>query len=423
MGGQVGVDDLRGREPRWWRWLAFAVLLLGVVWRASAWLREPLLEFEDGAVLFARCFAEADPGRWFEPYGGYVPIGPNVTAWFACRLPIAAIPFAFVALAVALHAAAAASVLHPDWRSLGSFGQRLVVAASVAWLPVTDHLHFTTLSYVQWGMLWWLVVLMLRPPAGSTAARWRHGALVAALVVWHPLAITLAPLWFVRRAREGRREVWLCFVLSGVAYWVVRWFVVTEATDVDPARLGDLAYHWFVRVGVEAVAGTELRPWLLTAAGAWAVWLVAAVVWGAWAWLVVHALRGVAAAARWFAVGVLWLGFVSLAAGLLCRDELVADAYWPVRYYGPGRHAFVAVGVLALLRVASWRVAVPVIVAVTAAVTLAGAERYHRHAERSADVRAFVAELRRQEVERGGRRWIRARMRPKFGWPIVVRPR
>ena len=171
MGGQVGVDDLRGREPRWWRWLAFAVLLLGVVWRASAWLREPLLEFEDGAVLFARCFAEADPGRWFEPYGGYVPIGPNVTAWFACRLPIAAIPFAFVALAVALHAAAAASVLHPDWRSLGSFGQRLVVAASVAWLPVTDHLHFTTLSYVQWGMLRWLVVLMLRPPAGSTAAR------------------------------------------------------------------------------------------------------------------------------------------------------------------------------------------------------------------------------------------------------------
>ena len=412
-----------GREPAWWRFGAWASLLLGVAIVGRAWLFAPVLPFEDGTLLFARSYAEPRLSDWVCEYAGYVPVGSNVSAWLCCRLPTPWIPFAFTLCAMTLHAMAAASVLHPAWRPLGPFWLRFAIAGVAAWLPLGSGLQPVTLSYVQWSMLWWLLVVLLRPCDASAGARWRQGLLVAGLVLWHPLAGALAPLLLWRSVRVGRGEVVGCYVASVCVYWVLRQLVVTEAPGVDVGRLASVPWTWLVRVVLEAFAGYELRPWLVGHAGATGAAVVGGFVLCGAAWLVSRAVRGWAPSVRAFVVGAVWIGLVAVTAAALRRDELDPDAYWPVRYYGIGRLGMLVVVLAALGRVASRRWLLGALLALVGSVALGGSGRYLVHEGGYPAMRRFMDELQRQEGERGGRRWIRARLRKDSGWGILIRPR
>jgi hypothetical protein len=411
------------REPGWWRLGAFALLLLGVALRGGAWLLDPVLPFEDGTLLFARSYAEPRLSDWLAPYAGYVPVGSNVAAWCACRLPTAVIPHAFVGLAMLLHTAAACSVLHPGWQLLGRFRLRLLLAAVVAWVPWSSVLVPTTLSYVQWTMLWWLVVVLLRPCGGTRMARLRHGLAVAMLVLWHPLALTLAPLLALPAVRRGRAAVLLGFVAALVGYWVLRQMVVTEVPAVQVERLALVPTTWLGRVMLEAFAGYELRPWLLAQLGAWSVSAAGLLLAMGWLALVLRARRRWSAPVQAFAVGVVWVGVVALAVAAMRRDQFDPDGDGSVRYFALGRLGLQTLAILALGTLASWRWAAGLGTLVLVVPWLGGVARQAVPAGGAAAMRSFVTELQAQELRRGGRRWIRARLVQDNGWVILIRPR
>jgi len=410
-------------EPRWWRWLAWAALFVGVALRAQAWLVEPVLPFEDGTLLFARSYAEPRLTDWVAEYAGYVPFGSNVAAWLMCRLETSCIPTAFVLLAVVLHTCAAASVLHPDARGLAPFRVRLAIAGCAAWLPLGSAMVCTTLSYVQWSMLWWLLVALVRQSGANRAARWRHGLLVAVLTFWHPLALTLLPLLLLPALRRGRREVAGCFVAAALAYLVLCQLVVTESPATDWSRLSSVPYACVVRVGLESVCGYDLRPWLTAEVGPWAVWAAGLSVCGGWLLLVRQACRRWTVEQRTFVWAACWLGVMAVAVAAVRREELDPEAFWPVRYYRTGRLAFLVVATLALARLWARPWWLALVVAAGGCVSLVGAERYRGHEGGGDAVRAFLVELRSQELERGGRRWIRARLVKRNGWGILIQPR
>ena len=97
----------RAGAERWVRWLGMAAIAGCVAWQTWPWLGEPLLPFEDGAVLLPRHYARFDLLRCFDSYAGYIAFGSNLLAALCCLLPTTWIATAFVVAAAAATVAAA----------------------------------------------------------------------------------------------------------------------------------------------------------------------------------------------------------------------------------------------------------------------------------------------------------------------------
>jgi hypothetical protein len=308
-------------EPRWWRWLAVFGLAVGVMVRGMAWLRAPLLPWEDGSVFFAGNYAEFSLASCVKPYAGYVPFGANTFALLLCRLPTPLIPVGFVAAAMLLQVAAAAALLRPAWRALAPFSVRLMCAAVVGLLPLGSHFEFTTLAYAQWPMLWWLFVTLLEPTANPGARPWGRSALVLVLSLSHPLAFTLLPLWLLPAGLRGHRLLWRTAVFAIAAYWVSSTLLVDPVVQPTLTNTWQLVPTMLVRIGLECVVGLAGWQWL-EAVGQYLPIIVAIAVWLGFALLLRMVWQRFSPTQRGFVAACFFMMLAPLSASLIARPEI-----------------------------------------------------------------------------------------------------
>lgn len=412
-------------EQKWWRWCAALVLLAGLLVRAWAWLSQPLLALEDGALFFARDYAEFNWGRVTMSYAGYVPFGSNVLSLLVCRLPTGWIPTAFVATAVFMMVGCAATLLRPAWSAVATFRVRALIAAALVMVPFGSNLEFTSLAYAQWPQMLWLFLLLLEPPThGPTRVPVLalRGIWVVLLTMTNPLALVLLPLGLARNVRRADRLDWVCYVYALLGYWLVA-LLFTEQhiaptlaalwSRVVPAVGVNVVLEAFVGVGgadALASAGTFVLTGVATLLCV-SLGVVVRMAWPRWS-----------SAARFLVLACLWLLVATIASSLVARPGWTSNEEHCVRYAWLGRAAVWMVATMAIATL--WRFPVALLLVALGAVGLVfGNAPMHYHPGSNDSFRAFVANLKAQEQELGGRRGIRARHDRRGGMPIVVGPR
>jgi hypothetical protein len=412
-------------EPKWWRWFAMLILVVGVVIRAWPWLSAPLLFFEDGAVFFSANYSQFELSGLAKPYAGYVPFGANLCSLLLCRLPTACIPTAFVVVAAAVQLAAGCSLLGRSWRAVAPFWVCGLLAALIVLLPIASHLEFTTLAYMQWPMLCWLFLLLVEPQPATEVGGLRcclRSALVVFLTISHPLAVVLAPLAMLRAVRVAQRLRWVAYAASLVGFAIIRWLLIdghgAPELAISFVRMIECVPALLIRVGLESLVGFDGWQWLL-GCGTVIAFGAAVLCWITLAMLVRLAVRQWGGATRTFACACGWLLFAPLAASLLVRD-ICWDDPWIVRYLWLSRVAFLLVATICVTTLLPrWLVAALVIVLAT--VLTNGNARFHRHATGAAELRQFVGRLYAQEQRDGHRRLIDERFVRDQQPPIMIR--
>lgn len=408
-------------EPRWWHPAATLVLALGVAMRALPWLLEPLLAWEDGSLFFAANYSEFRPERCVMPYQGYVPFGSNLLAIALCRLPTSCIATAFTVVAILIMAASASAVLRPAWSQVASFRMRLLLGATIAWLPLGSSFEFTTLAYSQWPMLWWLFVLLLEPAPEGRERGLARGVLTLLLTLSHPLAVTLVPLVLLPGVWRNQRVSWACYLGGICGYWAVALAVVNERSGLSSAHwLDEIVPMLGYRVGLDTVLGGGVREWLATQSP-WLAIGAAALVWCIFVVLVLVAWRRWKPRTRLLVGALAWLAIATVSASLVGRTDLTSADPWMVRYVWLARVAFAMVLLLALQELVRtrWLCATALMSAVL--LTLSH-QAWHRHPGGDDGLSQFVQQLEQQEQERQGRRWIRARLNRERSSLIVIQP-
>jgi len=400
------------------------VLLIGLLVRAWPWLSEPLMPWEDGALFFAQNYAEFEWVAAIHPYAGYVPVGSNLQSLLVCRAPTTWIPSAFVLSAALMLLGAAATLLRPAWQKVAPFGTRLLMAVAIAWVPFGSNLEFTSLAYSQWPQLLWLFLLLVEPADDRTRgwlAAVSRFALVACLTVCNPVGLVLLPLglWLMRQ-RAKRLDGAAYLVAMGVFVGII---LCCRNQDLVPEIAGlwrDLLPAMARPVFVESFFG--LDGWrALRSVGSAAEWGAALGVLVGFVALVGRAFRSWSREVRFFAIAATGFALATVAVSLVCRPGWMAAEQHVVRYAWPARAVVWLLTCLALATLWRPRLAAVVVALLAAGVTVGNAD-LHRHPRGDWGVGAFMLELKEQEEELGGRRWIRTRWQPEKGPMIVIRP-
>lgn len=401
------------------------MLLAGLVLRAWPWLAQPLLPYEDGVVFFAQSYAEFDWSTVARPYAGYVPVGSNLQALLVCRLPTTWLPVAFVCSALVMAWGAAATLLRPTWRQVAPFRVRLLMAATLAWLPFGSYLEFTSLAYSQWPQLLWLFLLLGEPEPAQPRRPIAVGLrlpLVAFLSLCNPLGPLLIPVavWACR-GRHGRLDA-VVFMVATAAYALI--VLAWRAEDVGiaiGAAVGDLAAALASSVLLEGFAGLDGAR-AVAATGTWCTALVALLMAALLAVLVVKTWRGLPCHARQFIAACAWLALTTVGTSLVLRPGWIGAEEHVVRYAWPARAAVWLVTTLTLATLWRARVAYGCVALLGIGLWLGNAGM-HFHPGDDRGLGQFVEELAEAERQLGNRRLVRARW-DGGGWvPIIIRPR
>ncbi len=237
----------------------------------------PALEFEDGPIMLGYFFHNGDSRSILRNYAGYVSVFQNAVAYIAARGPLPLVPYIFAAVSLAI-AALCPFICSRDWFSwwIPRRTDRVLIALLIAVLPLGDRLLITNLNYLQWNLLFILLLMLLATLPRTTGGLVAYGGALAVCALSHPLSVLAFPLCIGRFLLSKNPSQRLCMALVAAAI-LVNYTVFVEPVVKPPATLSSLmastyfaAKVWSSRVifelafGTQAAIGPNYWHWLFT---------------------------------------------------------------------------------------------------------------------------------------------------------------
>jgi len=410
----------------------------------------PVLGDEDGPDMFGFFYRREGLELLLRSYRGYVILLPNLMGWAALAAPVRAAPHLLALGPLALASLGFAWLSRRTYRALlPSDALRWGGCLVLALAPLTGHRFLATTICAGWSGFLLLALWSLAPPprTGGAAAVRLLG--MSALAWSHPLSALLVPAWLLLAIfpgllapGEGPRAALLArlFYLELAAAALLYQLAAVDHGALRalslPVVLERTAGLTLERVVFGAVFGdTAIRA--LRAAGRAELIAPAALAVLAAAGLALARARARIGPREAFALAFLAWGIAgAVAASVLGRRVdlgFLATGQAPRLFWVPRLLFLVLLIQCAGLAAAARRAAgarpapalraagAALLVAWLAALNLANADAYQVSREEGLAVRAFAAELARQERELGGRAQVRAGLERGF-WSIAIQP-
>jgi hypothetical protein len=252
--------------------IALVGLALHLARRPGAVLR-PVLFAEDGQVFLAGALRDGIRGL-FEPYAGYLVVGPRLGAFAATIVSARHIPLAFALIAAAYSVGCCSLVLSTRvaWL-LGSLPRRVAVFVALLLLPQVAETHATLTNVMWWGGIALLIVGLSDDP-GTWKGRVAEALIIASVLLSGPIGIVFSPIAAWRLLRLRTR--WSLFITLQWAALCLTQLLVLRGQDRDVGN---------VPIGRETAA-VFVRRWFgpFTVDSTYVQRRLAGPAWSAWAW-------------------------------------------------------------------------------------------------------------------------------------------
>ena len=316
--------------------ILYLVILSLLAARCYSAIVAPALEFEDGPIMLGYFFHNGEPSAVFRHYAGYASVFQNAIAWLAAKGPLPLVPYIFAVVSLAI-TASCPFICSREWFSwwIPREADRTLIALVIAMWPLGDQLLITNLNYLQWNLLFLLLLMLFATLPTSPIKLATYCAVLVVCVFSHPLSLFALPLCIARLILARNLQQRMCLAIIVIAILVYQAVFVDRVVDVAVAMSGLFSSTYFAakvflsRVVFELAFGTHATL-ALTSKG-YSYWLFTvgvgfAIVLGA---LVVSARKGRPERA--------WLVVLSVIA--LCLGMLWATTV--VRYTGQEAHYYV----------------------------------------------------------------------------------